>query len=145
MAQVKPVWEQVTEFNAMAVQLVEKYPERFGSIDVEQIVAYKCTNKERPEKKAKSYEMTGSSEPESFTNSKMYFVKMFSEDWEIRTESQKLALVCSALSRIDADSPGKVGPLDYRDQNIMVRTFGTDWQDRADIPHLLRDSVSWRE
>jgi len=143
--QVKPTWEEIPEFIQLAAKLVEKYPEKFGSIDVTRIVAYGCTNKERPDGKAKLYDMSGETEPEVFTNSKMYFVKMFMSDWEARNDQSKLLIVASALSRIDPDSPGKVGPLDYRDQSIMVRTFGADWQDRADVPNLLSDKVDFRE
>jgi len=145
MAQKQPIWEAVPEFVEMAEKLVDKYSEQFRDIDTEQLIAYVCTNKDRPEKKAKPYEMSGATEPESFTNQKTYFVKMFASDWEARTEEQKLALVCSALNRIDPENPGKVGPLDYRDQNVMVRTFGTDWQDRGDIPHLLETTVDFRD
>lgn len=143
--QVKPTWEEISEFNQLAAKLIEKYPEKFGSIDVSRIVAYGCTNKERPDKKAKLYEMTGEIEPESFTNTKIYFIKMFMEDWSGRDEAGRLLIVASALARIDPDVPGKVGPLDYRDQNIMVKTFGADWQDRGDLPNLLKDKVSFRE
>lgn len=143
--QVKPTWEEVTEFAQLALKLVEKFPDRFGGIDVSRIVAYGCTNKERPEGKAKLYDMTGATEPESFTNSKTYFVKMFMVDWEGRSEAAKLLIVASALARIDIDNPGKVGPLDYRDQSVMVKTFGPDWQDKGDIPHLLTDVVAFRE
>ncbi|NMC62389.1 MAG: hypothetical protein GYA55_04405 [SAR324 cluster bacterium] len=143
--QVKPKWEEITEFCQLAAKMVEKYPERFGSVEVDRIVAYGCTNKERPDKKAKLYEMSGETEPESFTNSKTYFIKMFMSDWESRDEAAKLLIVASALSRIDPDNPGRVGPLDYRDQNVMVKTFGPDWQDRSDVPHLLKDQISFRE
>lgn len=144
MAQIKPEWVEITEFNSMAAKVCEKYPERFSGVDVSSIVAYGCTNKEKPEKKAKLYEMSGEPEPESFTNSKQYFVKFFMSDWEGRTESQKLAIICSALNRIDPNNPGKILPLDYRDQNVMVRTFGPDWQNR-DLPNLLKDNVVFRE
>ena len=143
--QVKPTWEEVPEFVQLAAKMIEKYPDKFGGIDVSWIVAYGVTNKERPDSKAKLYEMSGEGEPESFTNSKMYFVKMFMQDWEGRSEAGKLLIVASALARIDPDSPGKVGPLDYRDQNIMVKTFGADWQDKGDIPHLLNDKIDFRE
>jgi hypothetical protein len=143
--QIKPKWEEIGEFVQLAAKMVEKYPERFAGIDVNTIVAYGCVNKERPDKKAKLYEMSGETEPESFTNSKVYFVKMFMNDWEGRSEAAKLLIVASALSRIDPQTPGKVGPLDYRDQNIMVKTFGANWEDRGDVPHLLKDAINFRE
>ena len=144
MAQIKPQWEEIPEFIQMSEKLVSKYPDRFGHVDVNDIVAYGCINKERPESKSKLYEMSGEPEPENFTNSKKYFVKFFQVDWDNRVDAQKLLLVTSALSRIDPDT-GKVGALDYRDQCVMVKTFGTDWQDRGDIPNVLTDSVNFRE
>lgn len=146
MPQVKPAWTEIEEFSQMAEKLVSKYRDKFAHIDTEWIVAY-SSNKERPEKKAKPYDMAGEPEPLSFTNSKTYFVMFHQGEWESRDERGKLALVFSALLRIPEKDPesGKVGPLDYRDQNIMVRTFGPDWQMRDQIPHLLDENVDFVE
>lgn len=143
MTQHKPQWVEVEEFTNMAAKLVEKYPERFNEIDIDQIIAYACVNKDRPDGKNKPYDMTGINPPESFTNSKTYFVKMFNDVWE-RTQPQKLALVFSALSRIDPTSPGKVKPLDYSDQEEMVSNFGANWHERGDLPDLLKSDVDLR-
>jgi len=143
MAQFKQEWLEVDEFADMAAKLVEKYPERFGEVDNDQIIAYVCTNKDRPEGKKKPYDISGSTPPESFTNSKSYFVKMFNDVWE-RTENQKLALVFSVLNRIDTDNPGKIKPLDYADQEEMVHNFGTNWHERGDLPNLLEKNVDLR-
>ncbi len=143
MTQIKPVWTECEEFATMAAKLAEKFLERFGDIDVDQIIAYCCMNKDRPEGKSKPYEMNGSSPPESFTNSKTYFVKIFNNVWEY-SRTQKLALVFSALSRIDPSSPGKVKPLDYSDQEEMVNNFGANWHERDDLPDLLDGKVDIR-
>lgn len=146
MPQVKPTWTKIDEFDKMAKQIVAKYPDFFSGLNPEWIVAY-GSSKDRPEGKAKPYDMTGEGEPESFTNAKKYFVKFFMSDWEAKNETQKLALVFSALLRIDRENPesGKVGPLDYRDQNMMVRTFGADWQLHANLPNILKDDVNFVE
>lgn len=143
MAQIKPQWIEVEEFATMAAKLVEKYPERFGELDVDQLIAYACVNKDRPEGKSRPYEMTGATPPESFTNSKTYFVKMFQNVWD-QTQEQKVALVFSALSRIDPMNPGKIKPLDYSDQEVMVENFGANWHDRGDLPDLLESDVDLR-
>ncbi len=143
MTQTKPNYEEIDEFATMAASLVEKYPERFGDIDIEQLVAYSITNKDRPEGKTRPYDMSGSTPPESFTNSKSYFVKVFNDVWEL-TREQKLAMVFSALSRIDPSNPGKIKPLDYADQEEMVTNFGANWHDRGDLPDLLNSDVDLR-
>ena len=104
---------------------------------------YVCVNKDRPERNHKPYEMAGSTPPESFTNSKSYFVKMFYDVWD-RTDEQKLALVYSVLQRIDPQAPGKIRPLDYSDQERMVSTFGANWHEKGDLPNLLTSSVDFR-
>lgn len=146
MPQVKPVWTEIEEYSGMVEKLVAKYPEKFAHIAPGWIVCY-TSNKDKPDKKAKPYDMAGEPEPMSFTNSKRYFVMFHQGEWEKRSEEAQLALVFSALLRIPEDeaSSGKVGPLDYRDQNLMVRTFGPDWQMRGSIPHLLNDDVAFVE
>ena len=145
MAQTKPQWQEIDEFNGIVRKLAAKYPSEFDHVEPDKIIAYQIINKERPTGKAKPYDMKGSPEPESFTNSKSYFVKMFQEDWDEKTVEQKIAMVFSVLCRIDRDNPGKVGPLDYRDQSRMVKTFGPDWQLRGDLPNLLEDNVDFKE
>ena len=45
MPQIKPLWEEISEFNQLAEKLIEKYPERFGELKISDIVAYGCVNK----------------------------------------------------------------------------------------------------
>lgn len=145
MAQIKPRWTEIPEFVSLAAKLIDKFPERFGGIDPSWLIAYGCINKERPEAKTKPYDMSGSREPEGFTNSKRYFVKVFMSDWEGRSDANKIAIVAAALERIDKEAPdsGNVGPFDYKDQGPMVRTFGPDWYTRGDLPNLLKDNVQF--
>lgn len=143
MAQIKPMWQELPEFVTMATKLIDRFPERFNGIDPSWFVAYACTNKDKPEKKVKPYDMTSVGEPESFTNSRKYFVKVYLSDWEGRSDTNKLAIVAAALDRVDKDIPdsGKINPFDYQDQGVMVRTFGTDWYDRDDLPDLLTAKI----
>lgn len=144
MAQVAPEWEEVPEYVDYAKQIIEKYPDRFAHIDPSLIVAYICTNKTKPESKAKLYDLSGAQEPEAFTNTKRYFVKMFHDTWEALPEANRLALIFSALERIDRET-GKVNGYDLHDQALMARTFGVDWALRGGIPNLLRDEIEFKE
>lgn len=144
MANTAPSWAEIKEFNQFATKIITKYPERFSKIDPELLVGYACTNKDKPEASKKPpYELKGSTEPESFTNTKKYFFTVFLSDWEGRSEESKLAIVFAALSRIDPDDPesGKVLPYNYRDQDVMVRTFGPDWHLRGSLPNLLSGDI----
>lgn len=136
----QPQWEEIGEFGKIASRLIEKYPERFAGIDLSRIIAYKCTNKDRPEKNRKNYEITGEVEPESFTNSRSYFVKVYRDIWE-RDLAHQTALVFSVLDRIDPEKPGKIKPLDYVDQEVMVNSFGPSWYEREDLPNVLENGI----
>ena len=136
MAQIQPEWIEIEEFSMMSAKLIEKYPNQFAHIDVEQLIAYSCVNKDRPERNKKPYDIGNTEPPESFTNSKTFFVKIFNDVWE-KTEEQKLLLVYSALSRIDDQRPGKLRALDYTDQEMMVNTFGAHWHERGNLPNIL--------
>ena len=144
MSQDKPIWEELDEFQVLAERIIEKYPDEFMRVNADGIVAFKCINKDRPDGKAKDYEMTGITPPESFKCSKMYFVKVFESDWEAKSPQQKQGLVLSALFRIDPEAPGKVGPLDLRDQSVMVRTFGADWQMNDHLPDILKQKIDFK-
>lgn len=149
MPQIPAEWKPIEEFAVVAEKLIAKYPDRWAGIEPNWIIAYGCTNKDRPESKknAKPYDMSGEVAPESFTNSKKYFVKLFMSDWEGRDEVGRQWLVCSALERIDKENPdsGKVNGFDYKDQSVLVRTVGADWHTRSNLPDLLREDVEFVE
>jgi hypothetical protein len=142
MVQILPDYVVCEEFSQMAKQIVAKYPERFSELDLDQLIAYLIVNKDRPERSRKPYTIKGESPPQSFTNSKTYFVEIFQNVWD-RTQEQKLALVFSALNRIDLEA-GKIKPLDYQDQEEMVSTFGANWHERGDLPDILKQDVEIR-
>ena len=139
--QKKPEWVTLDEWTKIASQLVEAYPDEWGEVDVSKIAAYAIINKDKPDSKAKPYEMTGTSEPESFTNSKQYFIKLYKSDWDEQSEERKIAYVISALDRVDTENLGKVLSFDYRDQSVMIHTYGPNWQKNPNLPNVLRDKV----
>ena len=144
MPQVPAEWEPIKEFNRIAEKLIARYPERWSGIDPDWLIAYGCTNKDQPDdKRSKPYDMSGETEPESFTNSKKYFIKMFMSSWEGRDDICRQWLVLSALERIDKENPdsGKITGLDYKDQGVIVRTIGADWHTRSNLPDILKDNI----
>jgi len=143
MPQIKQEWEVIDEWENLVGKVMEKYPEHFAHIDPSLIVAYKCVNKTKPKGKSRNYDMNGQTEPESFTNSKKYFVTLYHDVWEEMTIGNKLLVVFSALSRIDKDKPdsGKVSGFDLHDQSFMARTFGVDWSTRKDVPNILNINI----
>jgi len=140
MANTAREWEEVEDFPKMAEKLIQRYNDILTHVEADQVIAYMCTNKEKPKGKSKLYEMTSQTEPESFTNTKTYFVKMFQSTWEELDDEGRLALVFSCLNRIDPQNPGKLLSNDLQDQRIMVETFGVDWFKRK-LPNLLTDAV----
>ncbi|KKL45683.1 hypothetical protein LCGC14_2353160 [marine sediment metagenome] len=149
MAQIAAEWEEIPEFLTLAKKLQEHFsgtPENVDHVNLDTVIAYKCTNKNKPEKKTKLYDMSGLSEPEAFLHPRKYFVKIFHDVWDNLDEVNRLAIVFSSLHRVDKENPesGKIQGFDMHDQAFMVRTLGADWQTRSDIPNLLTDKVEFR-
>jgi hypothetical protein len=148
MPQIKPEWEELPEFNKLAVKLIEKHEKlrqycQQIDLQLDSVVAYVCTNKPRPEGRGKIYDLSAEKDPISRTNSKSYFVLLFQDDWVARSEAGRAKIVISALLRIDPDSPSKVRPLDYKDQHTMLKAFGVDWFDTDDGPNPLTDEIEF--
>jgi hypothetical protein len=143
MPQIKPEYEEMPEFITMARKLIEKYTSEIGHVPINLVAAYKITNKTKPEHKTKLYDMDGCIEPQSFTNTKKYFVTVFHDIWDNMDNKNRQLVVLSALCRIDKDEPesGKVGGYDMHDQSFMARTFGVDWAVRHDVPDILSQTV----
>lgn len=140
--QIPIVWQEIPEFVQMSEKLIEHFPERFGHIESSWLVGYAATNKDKPDGK-KPWDIAGTSAPESFTNSKKYFFKTFMDTWQGRSEESRYWLVFAALERLDRDQPGsgKLRPCDYKDQSVMVRTHGADWENKSNLPHPLNNGV----
>ena len=69
--QKKPEWEQIAEFDDLAKKVADHYQAELSHITpdiLDLLIAYKCTNKTKPAKKTKMYDMSGQGEPQAFTN-----------------------------------------------------------------------------
>lgn len=136
-----PEFEKCDQWHDIARKHVDKRPDFFGHIDLDKIAAFVITNKDEADS-ARPYEMQVDKLPMRLSNPYEFFVWFKTEkDWFGKNEAQKVALVFAALCRIAADDPTKVGPLDYRDQAVMVYTLGPGWWINPDIKNLLTEEV----
>jgi len=145
VSKMLPEFERLTQWEQMAKRVVNKYPERYGHVDLSKIAAYVITNKDKIET-AYPYEMATDKLPMRLSNPYDYFVWFkTTELWHDKPQNIKVALVVSALSRIDPEKPYAIAPWDYKDQNVMVKTFGPLWSENCDIPNILEDDIIWKE
>jgi hypothetical protein len=149
MAQVKPDYEVIENFNTMANQIVEKYPDMFYGIDVDKLRCVKITNKERPHAEGKP------NTPWSVVSVKMpmrldcpyaWYITIHHNDWDEMDTSHKLLLVADILQDIPKDGEeGKVVPCDVKGHAAMFRTFKSiDYLTDADVPNILEEDIQWR-
>ena len=144
MSQLKPEYSSLDEFTDMASQLVEKYPEVFGTLDIETIKCVAITNKERREGK-KFYEVKPVPYPIRMDCEYAYYIIIYLNDWAEMDGKHRAVLVASALHAIpyEDDKEGKVNAPDLKDFGNLLRTFGVDYMDTEDIPDLINDQVEW--
>ena len=146
MAKEKPVYEVNEEFNQMAAQLVDKYPDKFAGIEVETICCVNITNKERtreatePIWKIKAVQM-----PMALHCEYAFYVILFQSDWETLGEKHKLAIVAECLHAIPGGEEEKVVPMDTKGYHAVLATLGLDFLANPNIPHLLEDNVEWKK
>lgn len=147
MAQEKPNYEVNDEFNNMAVQLVEKYAEKFNNIEIDKVC---CVNVDKERKdnggmdriwKLKAVKM-----PEAIHNPYGWYVVLHEKDWDEMSEKHKLALVADVLHGLpnDLDNEGKVNPCDTKGYLSIFNTLSIDYLNDPNIPHLLDDDVTWK-
>lgn len=144
MAKVKPVYEELSDFTDLADKLLSLYPSVFPSIDAKQIAAVQIVNKVRPEKKSQVWELRPVVPPVTLFCPKLYFVTVYSSDWDSFTDNHKAAVVADILLSISPEGEGKTVPFDKKDHSLILRTLGIDYMQTADIPNLLDGKVSWR-
>ena len=148
MAKEKPDYEVNEEFNGMAVQLVEKYMEKFNNIDIDKVCCVNITNKTRKEKDGSEriWSLQAVKMPVAIHCTYSWYVVLHSNDWEDMGEKHKLALVSDVLHGLpnEVDNQGKVNPCDTKGYLSVFQTLGINYLDDPDIPHLLNDDVVWK-
>lgn len=150
MSQIKPVYAEVTEFEQIAKDVINSSSEIFPAIDedafVENIKVVAITNKERGEGKD-LVKVKGIPQPIRMFCQCSYVVEMYLKDWDKLDEVQKEWLVLYILRRIptDGDQEGKVLPIDYKDDSVIVRTVGPDWLENEDLPSITKSKkeIQW--
>lgn len=150
MAQIVPEYEGLDEYADLAKDIVAKYKDKFTGIDLKRIRAYVITNKERTESNNKLFEIKAVPMPIRLDCPYAYYVVFYQEDWNALSDKHKLLLIAQTLCAIPVDEneemeEGKVKAPDMKDFATMLRTFGTDYLTRDDVPNILSDNVNWRE
>lgn len=143
MSQVKPVYAEVTEFGKIAKEVIKNATEIFPAVDeedfVDKIKVVAITNKKRKEEKDYA-SVKGVPMPVKMFCSCSYVVEMYLDDWQALNDAQKEWLVFWILRRIptDSDKEGKVLPIDYKDDSVVLRTVGPDWLSKEDLPSITK-------
>ena len=141
MAQVKPTYEEVTEFSDIAEKLVQKYPDLYSHIDSNIIKCLAINNKERPDSR-KLWEIKALPEYALPDCPYAYYAIIYLHDWSEMTEKIRNRLIATILYAIP-DEEGKVRPFDYRNFGPMVRTLGIDYLEDEEGPDPLTEDVEW--
>jgi len=144
MAQDKPIYEELEEFSTLANRIIKKYPIAFDGIKIEKVCCVKITNKQRPDGK-KLWELAAVKPPMNMHNPYLWYVTVWSDDWDALAENTKLALICEIMCGIPKDdTEGKVVPFDTKGYGVMFRTLGTiDYLEDPEIPNILEEDIEW--
>lgn len=151
MAKEPAKYEVNDEFNQLAVQLVEKYPDKFMNIEVDKVRCVNVTNKERQTKDEncsdRIWKLQAVKMPIKLDCPYSWYVILHESDWEELSEKHKVALVADCLHGIPSglDNEGKVQTPDTKGYHAVFKTLGIDFLTDPDIPHLLEDEVEWED
>ena len=150
MAQTKPEYERLDEYKELAAKIIDRYPDRFYGIELDRIQAYMITNKESKEDSQKLFEVHAVKMPILLDSKCSHYVVVYSNDWLSMEEAHKLLLIAQTLCAIPLDENGqmvmeKVNTFNMKDFSPMLRTFGTDYLIRDNVPNLLQEEVAWRD
>ena len=143
MAQVEAEYEEIEDFYDIADQLIDKYPEEFGHVDLSRLAAVMVTNKDR--KNNTLYRIKTYPPPLSMYASKHYIAIFYSSDWESWNDKSKAAMVSNILFSIDPEGNGKLVQMDYKDHGVMLRTLGVDYLEDPSLPDILNQKIEWKK
>jgi len=141
MAQVKPLYEELSEFGTIAAKLVEKFPDIYKGIDLDAIKAVAVNNKERSDKR-RPWEIIPAKDPLSMFCSCSYCVVVYLSDWVEMGEVVKNRLVADILFAIPDDNQG-INPFDLKGYSPMIKTFGVDFLESEEGLNPLAEGFEW--
>lgn len=143
MAQVKPEFERLKEFDTYVATLVHKYPDVLDGLDPKEIVGFAVLNKDPKENKP-LFEIRTVPFPVRLDVLYSYYVIVNMKDWESFDSKHQAALVFDVLCSLSKEGDGKVIPFDLKDHSVVLRTLGVDYMKRSDIPDIMTQQVDWK-
>lgn len=139
MAQHEAVWVLHKEADDMILAMIKSdHLSRYlAHIDPEVIGCAAITGKEKPESQSWDAQIEGIKEPSALWSKKIYCIKFYQSTWDRYTEEMRQHMLFKQLLRIPDDCNGKVLPFDLQDNYMLVKTYGTDYMNKINLPNLL--------
>lgn len=144
MPQVKPEYDVIEEFKAIAAKLVEKYPEVLDGINPNLVRCVGVTNKDPKEGKP-LFELRNVPMPIRLDCPYDYYAIVNLADWQSWDTKHQALLAMDILCSISREGDGRVVPFDMKDHSVMLRTVGVDYMKRSDVPDIINDPVDWKK
>ena len=145
MAKTKPEYKELPEFVEIMEKVLEIYPGIFPDIDPEQIAAVQIVNKPRPEKKTQVWDLKAVKAPITLFCPKLYFVVLYSSDWDVFDDARKAAVVADVLMSVAPEVDGSTIPFDKKDHSVILRTLGVDYMSEPIIENILDGKTTWKQ
>ena len=140
MAQGEPVWAPHAEADLMVAALTrsDALARYLAHITEPEVIGCAAiTGKDKPEGQAWDAQIEGIKEPSALWSKKIYCIKFYQSTWDRYTEEMRQHMLFKQLLRIPEDVNGKVLPFDLQDSYMLVKTYGTDYMAKTDLPNLL--------
>jgi hypothetical protein len=145
MAKIKPEYKELPEFIDIMDKVLQLYPGIFPDIEPDQIAAVQIVNKPRPEKKQQYWDLKPVKAPITLFCPKLYFVVLYSSDWDTIDEARKAAIVADVLFSISPSVDGDTIPFDKRDHSVILRTLGVDYMSEPILENILDGKTNWKQ
>lgn len=146
MAKIKPIYEQLKDFNDLGEKLCKKHSDKLSNIDMDKVICIMVTNKTRPEKQTTLWSLRALKPPMSLLSPYKYVVSLFQGDWDSMGEKHRAMMVFDILCSIEpGDGDASVIAFDKKGHSTIMRTFGVDYMEDPNIPNLLEESFELKD
>jgi hypothetical protein len=142
---VKDEYEELKELNDILPKVIEKYPEDFYGLDLDEVKCVAITNNQRSENQEELYRIVAVDMPIRMDCKYGWYAIVYKSDWDAMAVKTRNQLACKILCAIPFGDnvEGKINRPDFKDFGIMVRSLGVDYFDRPDSPDPLAEDVKW--
>jgi|LauGreDrversion4_2_1035121.scaffolds.fasta_scaffold01102_9 hypothetical protein len=138
-------WIEMSDAKEMANEIINKYPDQFGHIEVTKIKFIGIMNKKKANDHAKIWSLQSVTEPLNIFFEIDVVASILLDYWSNMDYQHQALVIASMLDCLMFKERLFVRGYDVQDSRLMLGNFGLDYESNPDVPDIMNGNYNWRQ